>query len=245
MKFLCIAFLLFLALLAPSARYSIIPQCTALKNVPRTLQATPEYSKEIAIPASTADGTLETFPSSVQCGLTMSILIQKVVNTNPLILSPRAMSAIVLSKLEYLVTLTKRGIGFVWNRSKEATHSSIEPPITASAENRVAGQIEPLWTHYSQVQIDKLTSGTFHPFILRTLIKCESQNTNIARIDSNGAMGWGLLQFNGTSTWNQYAPQANVTGSPMNPKDAIKVADYMISIGQLHRWTCAYITKLL
>jgi hypothetical protein len=119
--------------------------------------------------------------------------------------------------------------------------------IIAPAEAKTAPQvkIEQLWTHYSQVQIDKLTSGTFHPFILRTLIKCESQNVNIARIDSNGAMGWGLLQFNGTSTWNQYAPQANVTGSPMNPKDAIKVADYMISVGQLHRWTCARLTGLL
>src|ERR1035441_8723838 len=124
-----------------------------------------------------------------------------------------------------------------------AAQYSIIPKV--EAENAPRAISAPLWTHYSQAQIDKLTSGTFHPYILRTLIKCESQNTNIARIDSNGAMGWGLLQFNGTSTWNQYAPQANVTGSPMNPKDAIKVADYMISIGQLHRWTCARLTGLL
>lgn len=123
-----------------------------------------------------------------------------------------------------------------------ARYSIIAP---AEAENLASKATEARPRVYSQAQIDKLISGTFHPFILRTLIKCESQNTNIARIDSNGAMGWGLLQFNGTSTWNQYAPQANVTGSPMNPKDAIKVADYMISIGQLHRWTCARLTGLL
>ena len=92
-----------------------------------------------------------------------------------------------------------------------------------------------------------MTDGTIHPYILRTLIKCESQNTNVARIDSNGLMSFGLLQFNGTATWDTFAPLAGVSKSatPMSPIDAIKVADYMISIGELHRWTCAYITRLL
>ena len=31
----------------------------------------------------------------------------------------------------------------------------------------------------------------------------------------------------------------------LNPIDAIKVADYMISIGQLKRWTCAKLTGLI
>ena len=58
---------------------------------------------------------------------------------------------------------------------------------------------------------------------------------------------YGVLQFNGTQTWAQFASLAGVSSSssPMNPSAAIKVADYMISIGQLHRWTCAYITGLL
>jgi len=86
-----------------------------------------------------------------------------------------------------------------------------------------------------------MTAGTQHPTILRKLIKCESQNTNIARLDSNGKIGFGLLQFNGTDTWSQFAPLAGVSGTPMNPIAAIKVADHMISIGQLHRWTCAHI----
>jgi hypothetical protein len=52
-----------------------------------------------------------------------------------------------------------------------------------------------------------------------------------------GGMG-GLLQFNGTATWNTFAPLAGVISStPMNPTSAIKVADYMLSVGQLHRWT--------
>lgn len=91
-----------------------------------------------------------------------------------------------------------------------------------------------------------MTAGTFHPYILRTLIKCESQNTNLARLDSNGLMSYGILQFNGTSTWDTFAARVKLSSSsPMIPASAIKVADYMISIGQLHRWTCAYITGLL
>lgn len=101
------------------------------------------------------------------------------------------------------------------------------------------------WTHYTQAQIDQMTQGAFHPYILRTLIRCESQNTNISRLDSNGKMSYGILQFNGTATWNTFAPLAGVSSSPMNPVAAIKVADYMISIGQLHRWSCAKITGLI
>jgi hypothetical protein len=90
-----------------------------------------------------------------------------------------------------------------------------------------------------------MTQNTVHPYILRTLIKCESQNTNISRLDSNGLMSYGILQFNGTATWNTYAPLAHVSSSPTNPVAAIKVADYMISNGLLHKWSCAYITGLL
>jgi hypothetical protein len=90
-----------------------------------------------------------------------------------------------------------------------------------------------------------MTAGAQNPAILRKLIKCESQNTNIARMDSNHLMSFGLLQFNGTATWSTFAPLAGVSSTPLIPQAAIKVADWMISHGQLHRWTCAYITGLL
>ena len=101
------------------------------------------------------------------------------------------------------------------------------------------------WHTYTQAEIDEMTENTFHPYILRTLIKCESQNQNIARMDSNGLMSYGILQFNGSSTWNEFSRQANVSSTPMNPSAAIKVADYMISIGELHRWSCAKLTHLI
>jgi hypothetical protein len=113
----------------------------------------------------------------------------------------------------------------------------LQKPAQASFESRPR--------EYSHAEIDEITAGTKHPYILRTLIKCESENTNVARLDSNHLMSYGLLQFNGTATWQEYSPLASVSGTPMNPIDAVKVADWMISHGQLKRWSCAKLTGLL
>jgi hypothetical protein len=76
------------------------------------------------------------------------------------------------------------------------------------------------------------------------LIQCESQGVNIARPDSNGLISWGILQFNGTSTWQDMEKRFNFYGSPMVPTDAIHMADMMIQNGYLYRWTCARILRL-
>jgi len=74
---------------------------------------------------------------------------------------------------------------------------------------------------------------------LERLIQCESQGRNISRTDSNGQMSWGILQFNGTSTWNEMEQRFKFHGDPRNPPDAIHMADMMISRGLIGRWTCA------
>lgn len=126
---------------------------------------------------------------------------------------------------------------------------AISPSINIPTQNTIKSPHVAYSNHkgtvYTQAQIDKLTEGAKNTTIIRTLIKCESQNTNLERMDSNGKMSYGLLQFNGTATWKQFSALADVSGSPLNPPDAIKVADWMISHGELHRWTCAYITGLL
>jgi hypothetical protein len=63
-------------------------------------------------------------------------------------------------------------------------------------------------------------------------------------MDSNNLMSYGILQFNGTATWDAFAPLAGISSTPMNPPAAIVVADWMISNGQLHRWTCAKLQNL-
>jgi hypothetical protein len=101
------------------------------------------------------------------------------------------------------------------------------------------------WHVYTPAEIDELLQDTANPVILKKLISCESQDTNIARMDSNHQISYGLLQFNGTATWQEFSALANVSGSPMIPDDAVKVADWMISNGALGRWTCAHILKLI
>lgn len=71
------------------------------------------------------------------------------------------------------------------------------------------------------------------------LIQCESQGQNISRIDSNGQVSRGILQFNGTSTWNEMEHRFDFYGDPRNPTAAIHMADMMISSGLVGRWACA------
>jgi hypothetical protein len=71
------------------------------------------------------------------------------------------------------------------------------------------------------------------------LVQCESQGQNISRIDSNGQVSRGILQFNGTSTWNEMEHRFGFYGDPGNPPEAIHMADMMISNGLVGRWTCA------
>ena len=78
-----------------------------------------------------------------------------------------------------------------------------------------------------------------NPSTLGRLIQCESQGQNISRTDSNGQMSRGILQFNGTSTWNEMEQRFNFYGDPRNPPDAIHMADMMISSGLIGRWGCA------
>ncbi|HEY6902837.1 MAG TPA: hypothetical protein VI216_00915 [Candidatus Acidoferrales bacterium] len=75
--------------------------------------------------------------------------------------------------------------------------------------------------------------------IVEQLIECESQGQNISRIDSNGQVSRGILQFNGTSTWNEMEHRFGFYGDPGNPTAAIHMADMMISSGLVGRWTCA------
>ena len=80
--------------------------------------------------------------------------------------------------------------------------------------------------------------------LIERLIGCESQGQNIARPDSNGLTSWGILQFNGTSTWADMSRQSGINGGPLDPTASIQMADWMIQNGYLHRWSCARILGL-
>ena len=89
-----------------------------------------------------------------------------------------------------------------------------------------------------------LNFPVYNSSMIQKLIECESQGLNIARPDSNGQMSWGILQFNGTSTWREMEQRFHFYGDPRNPPEAIHMADMMISSGLAGRWTCARSLKL-
>ncbi len=84
-----------------------------------------------------------------------------------------------------------------------------------------------------------------HKEIIEKLISCESHGINEGRPDPNGSTNWGILQFNGSSTWQEMEARFNLRGSPMIPADAIRMADAMISGGFVGRWTCAHLLDLV
>jgi len=112
---------------------------------------------------------------------------------------------------------------------------TVKTPVIANSSQET--------TIYTKSELQELVNQTPYPEIFDKLIPCESQWTDIARIDSNGKMSYGILQFQ-ESTWLEFAPLAGVSSTPMNPQAALKVASYMISKGELHRWTCAHLEGL-
>lgn len=90
-----------------------------------------------------------------------------------------------------------------------------------------------------------LAFPVYNAAIISQLIDCESQGLNIGRPDSNGQMSWGVLQFNGTSTWEEMERRFHFYGDPRNPSEAIHMADMMISNGLLGRWSCAHTLGLV
>ncbi len=90
-----------------------------------------------------------------------------------------------------------------------------------------------------------LTFPVYNAATIVKLIDCESQGLNVGRPDSNGQMSWGVLQFNGTSTWQEMERRFHFHGDPRNPPEAIHMADMMISSGFLGRWSCAHTLGLV
>jgi hypothetical protein len=86
---------------------------------------------------------------------------------------------------------------------------------------------------------------------IEKLIECESAGLNVSGPDSDGLISDGILQFHRgpadtltRSTWEDFSKASGIAGSPMNPTDAIRMADWAISHGYGSRWTCWRLQKL-
>ena len=73
------------------------------------------------------------------------------------------------------------------------------------------------------------------------LIPCESMGRTINRIDANGKMSYGILQF---QDWNEWKAASGLGGDPDNRRDAIRMAEWAIQNGMINHWGCAQILKI-
>lgn len=74
------------------------------------------------------------------------------------------------------------------------------------------------------------------------LIPCESMGKPINRVDTNGKMSYGILQF---QDWDEWERVSGITGNPDNRTDAIRMAEWAIENGMINHWTCATTLKIL
>ena len=68
------------------------------------------------------------------------------------------------------------------------------------------------------------------------LIPCESMGRPLNRLDTNGKMSYGILQF---QDWDEWQRISGITGNPDNRADAIRMAEWAIQNGMINHWTCA------
>lgn len=73
------------------------------------------------------------------------------------------------------------------------------------------------------------------------LIPCESMGRTINRIDANGKMSYGILQF---QDWKEWEAASGLRGDPDNRQDAIRMGEWAIQNGMINHWTCAQILKI-
>lgn len=98
----------------------------------------------------------------------------------------------------------------------------------------------PYWNH-AQLTAGVPATRYTADLAIEHLIPCESGGATINRIDTNGKMSYGILQF---QDWEEWERMSGISGSPDNRADAIRMAEWAIQNGLINRWTCANILKI-
>ncbi|HEX5423043.1 MAG TPA: hypothetical protein VFW94_05790 [Candidatus Acidoferrales bacterium] len=99
----------------------------------------------------------------------------------------------------------------------------------------------PYW-RYQKLEVGVPTDRATADLAIEHLIPCESMGRTINRIDSNGKMSYGILQF---QDWNEWEAASGLTGNPDNRHDAIRMAEWAIQNGMINHWGCAQILKMM
>jgi hypothetical protein len=95
----------------------------------------------------------------------------------------------------------------------------------------------PYW-HNSKLTVGTPTSRETADLAIEHLIPCESGGRAVDRVDTNGKMSYGILQF---QDWPEWERVSGISGNPDNPDDAIRMAEWGIEHGMIEHWTCARI----
>jgi hypothetical protein len=95
----------------------------------------------------------------------------------------------------------------------------------------------PYW-HNEKLAVGAPTSRETADLAIEHLIPCESGGRAVDRVDTNGKMSYGILQF---QDWPEWERVSGITGDPNNPDDAIRMAEWGIEHGMIDHWTCARI----
>ena len=95
----------------------------------------------------------------------------------------------------------------------------------------------PYWRE-SKLSIGVPTSRETADLAIEHLIPCESGGRIVDRLDTNGKMSYGILQF---QDWPEWERMSGISGDPDNPDDAIRMAEWGIEHGMIDHWACARI----
>ena len=95
----------------------------------------------------------------------------------------------------------------------------------------------PYWRG-SKLAIGAPTDQATADLAIEHLIPCESGGRTVDRLDTNGKMSYGILQF---QDWPEWERVSGIRGDPDNRDDAIRMAEWGIEHGRIDHWTCARI----
>jgi hypothetical protein len=98
----------------------------------------------------------------------------------------------------------------------------------------------PFWNH-PKLTVGVPTTRYTADLAIEHLIPCESMGQRLNRVDTNGKMSYGILQF---QDWDEWERISGITGSPDNRADSIRMAEWAIQNGMINHWTCAGILKI-
>jgi len=99
----------------------------------------------------------------------------------------------------------------------------------------------PYWKH-SKLEVGASTDRATADLVIEHLIPCESMGRTVNRVDTNGKMSYGILQF---QDWQEWEAISGISGDPDNRDDAIRMAEWAIQNGMINHWTCASVLKMI